>query len=84
MLLAVGAAVAEAGLKPVNGDGHVDLLCHFLVKLTALTAGSTTATMRGQLSSGARFAASDAVGSGDQKHDGSFACFLGYVTGLLR
>jgi hypothetical protein len=26
----------------------------------------------------------DAVGSGDQKHDGSFGCFLGYVTGLLR
>lgn len=47
--------------EDVNDDGHVDLLCHFHTRLTALTAASATATMRGQLSNGTGFAASDAV-----------------------
>ncbi|MCP2242474.1 YncE family protein [Lentzea aerocolonigenes] len=47
--------------EDVNRDGHLDMVCHFETRLTGLGTTSTQATMRGQLTNGTQFSASDKV-----------------------
>lgn len=49
------------GLEDVNGDGLLDLVCHFFTELTGFTSGDTVGILKGQTFGGESFAGSDSV-----------------------
>jgi hypothetical protein len=47
--------------EDVNGDGRLDLVCHFTLKEAGFASGDTTAVLRGETVGGAAFEGTDAV-----------------------
>lgn len=53
--------VPNCGAEDIDGDGLVDLVCHFETQDTALSKGDTEATLRGELTNGTPIVGIDSV-----------------------
>lgn len=54
-------ALVHSSIEDVDGDGHLDLILHFVTQDTGITCSTTTASLTGALFSGAKIKGSDFV-----------------------
>lgn len=57
----VEAAPVHSALEDVNGDGHTDMILHFLTQDTGITCGNVYASLTGAISGGPRMKGSDSI-----------------------
>jgi hypothetical protein len=57
----IEAAPVQFAMQDVDGDGHIDMILHFVTQDTGITCGNASASLTGALFSGVRITGSDSI-----------------------
>ena len=57
----IEAASVHSAIEDVDGDGHIDMILHFITQDTGISCGNASASLTGAIVSGMRIAGSDSI-----------------------
>lgn len=57
----IEAAPVHSAMEDVDGDGHIDMILHFITQDTGITCGNVSASLTGAIVSGVMIAGSDSI-----------------------